>query len=138
MLLLTLFILYSHGSLPWTMALVPLLFVLQLLGLIGLCCILGSVGAYFRDIREFMQILMVVGIYLMPIIYLPSMVPELFQPVLYFNPFSYMVWCFQDAVYFGRLEHPVAWVVFPLSCLITFTIGYRVFRKLKPMLGNVL
>jgi lipopolysaccharide transport system permease protein len=84
------------------------------------------------------QILNVIGIYLMPIVYLPSMVPGIFQPLLYLNPFSYMVWCYQDAVYFGRFEHPWAWLVFPMLCLGTFVLGYRLFRRLKLMLGNVL
>jgi lipopolysaccharide transport system permease protein len=136
--LLTAYSLASHGSLPWTMLLLPVLFALQLLGLIGFACVLASVGAYFRDLRELMQIFSMVGIYLMPIVYLPSMVPEMFRPVLYVNPFSYLAWCYQDAVYFGRLEHPLAWVVFPALCLMTFAVGYRVFRALKPMLGNVL
>jgi lipopolysaccharide transport system permease protein len=58
--------------------------------------------------------------------------------VLYLNPFSYMIWCYQDALYFGRFEHPAAWVVFPLASLFTFALGYRVFRKLKTFFGNVL
>ena len=62
----------------------------------------------------------------------------MFQAALYFNPFSYMVWCFQDAIYFGRFEHPSAWIVFPLLSALLLTLGYRAFRKLKPMFGNVL
>jgi lipopolysaccharide transport system permease protein len=129
---------YALHAVPWTVLLLPLLFVLQVMGLVGICCVLAAVGAYFRDTREFVQIFAVVGIYLMPVVYLPTMVPEMFRPVLYFNPFSYLVWCYQDACYFGRFEHPWAWVVFPVLCLAAFALGYRVFRKLKPMLGNVL
>jgi len=136
--LLLLYVQISHGSLPWTVALLPVLFAFQVFGLVGLCCVLSSVGAYFRDLREFTQIFSTVGIYLMPIVYLPTMVPEVFQPLLYFNPFSYLAWCYQDVVYFGRIEHPYAWVVFPVLSTAIFMAGYRVFRSLKPMLGNVL
>ncbi len=138
MTLLLLYVQVSHGSLPWTLALLPVLFVFQVLGLVGLCCVLSSVGTYFRDLREFTQIFTTVGIYLMPIVYLPTMVPDVFQPLLYVNPFSYLVWCYQDVIYFGRVEHPLAWVVFPVLSTAVFAAGYRVFRSLKPMLGNVL
>jgi lipopolysaccharide transport system permease protein len=136
--LLIVYMYFALHAVPWTIALLPLLLVVQVLGLIGICCVLASIGAYFRDVKEFVQIFSVVGIYLMPIVYLPSMVPAMFQPLLYFNPFSYLAWCYQDVFYFGRLDHPLAWVVFPALSLIVFALGYRVFRKLKPMLGNVL
>jgi lipopolysaccharide transport system permease protein len=58
--------------------------------------------------------------------------------VLYLNPFSYLVWCYQDALYFGRFEHPAAWFVCPTICAVSFVVGYRTFRKLKPLFGNML
>jgi lipopolysaccharide transport system permease protein len=127
-----------NGGLPWTCILLPILMTLQVLFLVGLCSILAAIGAGFRDLRELIQVLTVIGIYLMPIVYLPSMVPLLIQRALYANPFSYLIWCYQDALYFGRFQHPVAWIVFFLTSLLTFALGYRAFRKLKPMFGNVL
>jgi len=58
--------------------------------------------------------------------------------LIYANPFSAMVWCYQDAVYHGSFQHPWAWLAFPLLSVGTFIIGYRVMRRLKPMMGNVL
>ena len=64
---------------------------------------------YFRDVKDFVQVFCIAGMYLMPVVYLPKMVPGVFRPLLNLNPFSYMVWCYQDACYFGRFEHPWAW-----------------------------
>jgi lipopolysaccharide transport system permease protein len=136
--LLLAYIAIVHGGLPWTVILLPFLIALQTMLLIGVCCVLASIGAYFRDLKEFVQILTIIGIYLMPIVYLPSMAPAFFAKALYGNPFSYMIWCFQDAFFFGRFEHPVAWVLFPLMSVLAFALGYRTFRMLKPMFGNVL
>jgi lipopolysaccharide transport system permease protein len=66
------------------------------------------------------------------------MVPSILRPLLYINPFSYMVWCYQDALYFGRFEHWWAWPIFAGLSLAIFYVGYRVFRKLKVMFGDVL
>jgi lipopolysaccharide transport system permease protein len=41
-------------------------------------------------------------------------------------------------LYYGRIEHPWAWAVFAIGSFFAFTIGYRLFRRLKPQLGNVL
>lgn len=138
LLILVAYVLYTHGSLHLTYALLPGLVVLQLLGMVGLAFILAPVGAYIRDIKDVVQLFASAGVYLLPVFYLPAWVPELFRPLLYLNPFSYIIWCYQDALYFGRFEHPWAWLVTICINTIVFWLGYRVFRKLKPSLGNLL
>jgi lipopolysaccharide transport system permease protein len=132
------YVLISHGSLLWTYVLIPVLFFFQLLAMIGVSYVFSSVGVYFRDLKEFVQAFGTIGLYIMPIFYLPDQVPRIFQPLLYLNPFSYVAWCYQDVFYFGRFEHPWAWAVFIVLSIVIFSLGYRVFRKLREMFGNVL
>ncbi len=136
--LLAVYVLASHGRLPWTWLLLPALFFFQALAMIGVAYILAAVGTYLRDVKDFVQVFCIAGMYLMPVVYLPKMVPGVFRPLLNLNPFSYMVWCYQDACYFGRFEHPWAWPVFLVGSLGMFYLGYRVFRKLKVCFGSVL
>jgi lipopolysaccharide transport system permease protein len=132
------YITFTYKSLHLTFLLIPLLFIFQALAMIGVSYILSSVGVYFRDLKDFVQVFCVAGVYLMPIFYLPSQVPQIFRPLLYLNPFSYLVWCYQDVCYFGRFERPWVWFVFIFLSLASFYIGYRLFRKLKIMFGNVI
>lgn len=132
------YVLLRHGTLPWTIALLPVLFVFQILAMIGVSFFLASIGVYFRDLKDFVQVFCVMGMYLMPAFYLPAMVPAIFRPMLYLNPFSYIVWCYQDACYFGRFEHPWAWGVLVLLSVGVFYVGFKVFRKLKVAFGNIL
>lgn len=136
--ILLVYVLLNHGSLFTSYALLPFLFALQIIAMLGVAYILSSLGAYFRDIKDFVQLFCTAGVYLMPVFYLPGWIPKIFIPLLYLNPFSYLIWCYQDVIYFGRVEHPYAWVVFPVLCLSVFVIGYRLFRKLKPGFGNIL
>jgi lipopolysaccharide transport system permease protein len=136
--MLIVYVLLVQNTLPWTYLLLPLLLFLLVLAMIGVSYILSAIGVYFRDIKDFVQVFSVTGVYLMPAFYLPESVPNFFRPLLYLNPFSYMIWCFQDVLYFGRFEHPFAWPIFALLSLGSFVIGYRFFRKLKLMFGNVL
>ena len=135
---LVVYVLSRHGSLPWTYALLPTLFVFQALAMVGVVYVFAAVSVYFRDLKDVVQVFCVAGMYVMPIFYLPDMVPAIFRPVLYLNPFSYLAWCYQDACYFGRMEHPWAWPVFLAGSLGTFGLGYRVFRRLKTCFGSVL
>jgi lipopolysaccharide transport system permease protein len=138
LVILIAYVLVTHGSLPLTYLLLPVLIVMQLMAMVGVAYILAPIGAYFRDIKDFVQLFSMAGVYLMPVFYLPTWVPELFKPVLYINPFSYLIWCYQDALYFGRFEHPWAWIVTGVLSMVVFVLGYRAFRKLKPLLGNIL
>ena len=138
MTILMIYMLIRYQSLPWTVVLLPVLLFLQVIQLIGLGMMLGSVGVYLRDLKDLVTVFALVNMYLMPVFYLPEYVPRLFKVILYINPFSYMIWCYQDAWYFGRFEHWYAWIVFPLFSIFTFMAGYRVFRRLRVFFGNVL
>jgi lipopolysaccharide transport system permease protein len=131
------YVLATYHGLHATYAILPLLVMLQVVWMTGLAYALSAVGAFIRDTRELVQIGALVSMYLTPIFYLPEAVPALFRPILYFNPFSYLIWCYQDALYFGRFEHWWTWIVMPGLAVTSFAIGYQVFRKGKVMFGDV-
>ncbi|MBI5353118.1 MAG: ABC transporter permease [Chloroflexi bacterium] len=136
--LLLIYTLIANHIIPWTFILFPVLVLFQTLTMIGVSYLFSSVGAYFRDLKDFVQIFVSVAFFILPILYLPESIPAAIRPILYINPISYMIWCYQDALYFGSFAHPWAWVVFGVGSLFVFVLGYRVFRKLKVMFGNVL
>jgi lipopolysaccharide transport system permease protein len=116
----------------------PVLLVIQLGQMFGLALLLSAIGVYLRDLKDLVQVAMLLSMYLLPVFYLPSMVPALLRPLLYVNPFSYLIWCYQDAFYFGRFEHPWAWLVASVLSVTWFIAGWVVFARLKPMFGNAL
>lgn len=124
--------------LKWTYLLLPALFVLHLCIISGIALLLCSLNVFIRDIKDLVAVFATVGLYVLPVIYLPAWVPNIFTPVLYANPFSYLIWCYQDVLFFGRIEHPTAWVVTVLFAILSLSAGYRVFRRLRPMFGNAL
>jgi lipopolysaccharide transport system permease protein len=138
---LLLYMVAVDHQLPLTVLMLPCLFFLQLLAMIGTSYLFSSVGVYFRDLKDVVQVFTTAGLFLAPIIYLPTWVDNIWSPfavVLYLNPFSHLVWCYQDVFYFGRFEHPASWGIFVILSIVLFYGGYRVFRKLKPMFGQML
>jgi lipopolysaccharide transport system permease protein len=128
----------KHGSLPPTVLLLPVLVACLTAGMLGISYGFAAIGVFFRDLKDIVQVMVIAGVYLMPIFYLPEWVPAPLKPLLYLNPFSYMGWCFQDAIYFGRFEHPGSWVAFCLGSFAVYGLGYRLFRRLAPNFGNSL
>jgi lipopolysaccharide transport system permease protein len=139
--MLLLYFMIVERNVPGLIVLVPVLFVLQMMLMIGVSYVLSSVGAYFRDLREVVQVFLNAGIFLAPILYFPAAVfksSPLFGTVLSLNPFSHLIWCYQDSLYYGRIDHPWSWLIlFVMSPLVLYG-GYRIFRKLKLMFGEIL
>lgn len=141
LVMLGVYFIYTVGykqELLWTQLLIPVLVFIYVVWTTGIGMILASLSVFVRDVRELVQLFAVAGVFLLPIIYLPQWVPSVFKPLLYLNPFSYLIWCFQDALYFGRFEHPFAWVVAIFGGVLLFAIGARMFRGLKPYFGDAL
>jgi lipopolysaccharide transport system permease protein len=132
------YVLASQQTAFATWLLLPFVLAIQVLAMLGAAFALSAVSVFFRDLKDFVILFASAGIFLMPIVYLPDMVPRAFRPLLYLNPFSYMIWVYQDVLYFGRIEHPVAWVVYTLGGVMAFALGYQLFRRLKPMFSSVL
>jgi homopolymeric O-antigen transport system permease protein len=130
--------LLDYGIPPLTYLALPALFLVQFLAMTGSAFALSALGTFIRDVRDLVQLSAVVLIFLMPIVYVPTEVPSTFRPLVALNPLTYMVYCYQDVLYFGRIAHPTAWIVFPLGSLFLFAAGYRLFRRVRPFFANVL
>lgn len=136
--LLALYTLTASGFVPATYLLLPLLFALQFLALAGLSYLIAAVSVYFRDVKDILLVLCTAGVYFMPVFYLPAWVPAAARPLLYANPFSHLAWCYQDACYFGRVEHPAAWAVLAGGSLALLYAGHALFARLKTGFGSAL
>ncbi|CAN5394017.1 ABC transporter permease [soil metagenome] len=136
--ILIVYVLAVYHYIPIMYTLLPFLVLMQLLGTIGLAFLLSSVCVFFRDLREFVTLYCIAGVFLLPITYLPAWVPPIFKPFLYLNPFSYLIWCYQDILYYGRFEHMFAWPVMIGGTLFIFMLGTYLFANLKSMFGDAL
>lgn len=136
--LVALYTLLHDHSVPWTYILLPFVGILHASTALGFAWALAAIGVFFRDIKDVIVLVMTAMVYVLPVVYLPEWVPALFKPIIYLNPFSSLIWVYQDVLYFGRVEHPWAWIVAPIFALLTFTSGYRLFRRLRPMFGSSL
>ena len=116
---------------------IPLV-ALHFLMLLGLAYLLSIFGLFVRDIRDLVQIFLTVGIFITPVIFTPDILGGKLGLIVKANPFSYPIFCFQDVLFFGRFEHPEAWIVFPCMSLILFLVGRFAFMKLKPAMGDVI
>jgi lipopolysaccharide transport system permease protein len=80
-----------QGWVSWSaLTLIPTALLLTLF-LVGLTAVLAPLGAMLRDLRQILPIIVRVGLWISPVLYLPGTIPERFQWVAYINPLTYFL-----------------------------------------------
>jgi lipopolysaccharide transport system permease protein len=118
--------------------LLPAAIICFLLLQTGLAFMLAAVGVFARDLKDVIAFLLGIGLFLHPVLYPPTAVPEWLAPWFALSPFSHLIWCFRDALTTPDPAHAWSWVVLPVISVAALTTGWRCYRMLKPTFGNAL
>ncbi len=129
---------FAHDGGIFTLPLLVLVVLCHTLMMAGFVYILSAVGVFLRDVREFVSVVLSVGMFLQPIFYLPGSAPRALQVVFHLSPISYLIWCYRDALLYGAITRPIDWLVLPILSAAIFVLGYRLYRHLQPAFGNAL
>jgi lipopolysaccharide transport system permease protein len=117
---------------------IPVLLVLTIVFLLGVALLFSSIQVFVRDFREFINIVLAVGLFIHPILYFPDAIPVVIKPVLFVSPFTYLLFCWQDVMFYGEITRPLAWIVTPIFSVMMFVVGSRVFIASKSHFGDFL
>lgn len=134
--LLIVYTLIFVGPLHWTYVLVPYLVVMLGFLCVGMALLLSALGVFMRDLKDIVQVFAFVGIYVSPVFYTLDTVPGKLRILVLMNPFTSTILTFQDALFYGAIIHPWAWVVSSLLALLTFVVGARVFSSTQHYFGS--
>ena len=107
---------------------------LLLLGVftLGASLALTAISIVFGDVREMVQAGMPALMYLTPIIYPISIVPERFRWPIKFNPLVYIVEIVRDPIYYGIVPATTTLAVAALISFGALAGGWMIFRHMAP------
>jgi lipopolysaccharide transport system permease protein len=91
------------GTISWTALLLPIIWALNIVALIGLLWILAPMNVVFRDLQNLMSTILMIMLIASPIAYTPDMVPQSLKFILSLNPFAYFVIVYQKILIFGQI-----------------------------------
>ncbi len=115
----------------------PVMAVEYMLAL-GMTMIMSAVDVYFRDLEHILGIAAMAWMFLTPIMYDLSMVPERLLPVFRLNPMTSIVTAYRDILYSGgvpKLETLGA--AFGMGALF-LVLGFVLFGRLKRRFSEVM
>lgn len=107
---------------------------------IALTFITASITPFFKDINNIVTIILQFGMWLTPIMWSYTMVPDKYEAYFKLNPMYYIVEGYRDTlinhVWFWHRYNQTIW--FWVITLILFLVGAIFYKKLKPHFADVL
>jgi len=120
------------------LAMLPVIVVLQLLFTAGLAWLLAAIAVFVRDVRQVVGLGLTLWMFLTPIVYPASLVPEQYRWVLAVNPMSFVVDAYRAAVLDNRLPPGAPMATFALFALAVFLTGHWAFSRSKRAFADLL
>lgn len=127
----------AHG-LPWTVLLMPFIFIPYMAFLIGMSWFLCAVGAFTRDAGYLMINIVPLFMFATPVFYPQHMLPPPADFWIYANALTGYVEVMRDIVLFGKLPnwYVYGWTLF--TSAFTFYFGYWFFDRYRNVIVDVI
>ncbi|AFZ45835.1 ABC-2 type transporter [Halothece sp. PCC 7418] len=139
LIILIIFVALRMGTLHETLALLPLIWLPQLLLTSGLAYFTASLTVFFRDIPQTLAVVLNLWFYLTPIVYPIDVVPETVRDwVLWLNPIAAIAQLYRDLILIGEINHGGEWLMLMVISLVIFSGGLWVYQRLRSGFADVL
>jgi len=136
--ILLLFFMFLHGLPYLTVLWVPLIWLPFMFFTIGLSWVLASLGVYLRDIGQVVGVTTTALLFLSPVFYPASALPEALQDWMYLNPLALVIEQTRAAVLLGVSPNLLAWAIYMVAGVTTAWLGYMWFIKTRKGFSDVL
>ncbi len=132
------FFLYINSYLHVTFLLFPIVIIPLIILIAGVSWFLAAIGVYVRDINQIVGVLTTVLLFLSPIFYPQSALPEAFQPYLLFNPLTFIIEQARNVLLWGKWPDWAGLAIYTVFSVIFAQLGFLTFQKLRKGFADVL
>lgn len=116
----------------------PLYIIPLCIFITGISWILSSLGVYFRDVSQFIGSLTTILMFLSPIFYPASTLPERYRSFLYINPLTPVIEGVRDVLFWGKSPNFNMIVTLWIGSLLMAWMGFSWFQKTRKGFADVL
>ncbi len=127
-----------RGELHATIIFLPLLVIPQLFATLGAAWLIASLGVFVRDIVQGITLLLMAWMYLTPIIYPESLVPDRYRGIVNLNPFTPLVRNYRRIILDGSLPDWLGLAYFVTFAIFSFLLGYWWFARTRKNFADVI
>jgi lipopolysaccharide transport system permease protein len=127
-----------NGYLNWTAIFLPLVLMPLVLLTLGVAWIFTSLGVFLRDVGQTVGIITTVMLFLAPIFYPVTALPEEVRPLIMANPLTFIIEEARGVVILGRMPHWTGLGIYTLVATSVAWAGFAWFQKTRKGFADVL
>lgn len=121
-----------------TVLYMPLVVVPFALFIMGLSWALASLGVFSRDVSQFIGVVTMSMMFLSPIFYPASALPEAYRHLLFINPLTPAIEMARDVLYWGKAPNYAMLSIYYAATLAIAWLGFAWFQKTRKGFADVL
>ncbi|MBO0613237.1 MAG: hypothetical protein RL122_1270 [Pseudomonadota bacterium] len=123
---------------PWTILLLPLVWLPFVVAIMGVSWFLASLGVYLRDVAQITGLVTTVLLFMSPVFYPLSKLPEKFQALLLLNPLTFMIEQTREVLVWGNLPNWGGLLIYSVCAGLVAWLGFVWFQKTRGGFADVL
>lgn len=127
-----------NGYLHWTAVFTPLVLLPLIIITLGLAWMLASLGVFLRDVGQTIGIITTVLMFLSPVFYPMTAVPERFRPFIMANPLTFIIEQAREVLIWGHLPEWSGLGIYTLAATAVAWAGYAWFQTTRKGFADVL
>lgn len=128
----------TYGIPHYTIFFLPLILVPFCILILGCSWILSSLGVYLRDVSQIIGVITSVLMFLSPLFYPTSALPERYRDLLFLNPLTFVIEEFRNLMYWGRSPDWTFLSIYWVISISVACIGFIWFQKTRKGFADVL
>ncbi|EHK3804341.1 ABC transporter permease [Escherichia coli] len=121
-----------------TVLLFPIFFLPLFVFVLGIGWLLSSLGVFLRDVGQLISIFVTALMFLSPIFYPMTAIPEKYRPLLNLNPLAPAISQFREIFYWGAIPSMSIYATYLFGCALFAWFGFIVFQKTRKGFADVL
>lgn len=135
-LVLIIFMLFFRISLSINILWIFPIFIVQVVLITGISLIISTLNLFYRDIQYLTNLILLMWMYLTPIVYSLSLVPEKYLWIYRLNPMVGIIKNYRSAVFNSPFDIPS--IIFSIFIsLIVFVFGFWLFKKSEKVFADI-
>lgn len=127
-----------NGYLNWSVLYTPITLFPLLPMTLGISWFLASLGVYFRDIEQVIGSILMMLLFLAPVFYPLTSLPELPKNILFLNPITLPIQETRSVMLFGDTPNWAFLSIYTVISLIICWIGFWCFQKMRRGFADVI
>jgi lipopolysaccharide transport system permease protein len=118
--------------------LIPFVVLPLLLLILGVTWGLASLGVFLRDVSQFIGMVVTAFLFMSPIFYPITALPEKYRVILRLNPLSPALEQTRDVLFWNKMPDIRIWILYLMLSAIVSWLGFYFFQKTRKGFADVL